>query len=613
MTINTFSKYLIEFIFSFCIWTLLPCYGHSINNQAQLMLDSYGNGQELSKSELKKYLKNHLVKKVLIGEIKNRQKPKIDYKIFKDKGLFLDPNNPKCFINFTVNGEICPVNCRYSKTCKNIRKHEISNDNIVRSWNAMNPTKKGFVDSKALYENNSSWKQRVDTTTEHHWRLMQKAIGKLHSGQKIRTLNLELEKKFSENKTAKNRYDRIKKFLKNKKSVKVEELTYYFFDEKLSLLDIDCNEMISPDEFFYNGSLLTSVDQVKLFLQYTNNGSMLALRDSKELYKNRLIFSDLNTYLIAELNNYRILNNNTIKTTSIIKHFKKLVKDESCTNKAKEKPRKKMFTYIPSKGILLGRHATTIEKGKTKVIGQHTMMRVIKSFTESGDKAEAAMLGIKRNYENNERNSVAEIALALRFESYGGNNKDYKQSFGLEIIRSGSGENETNSRQVLFENKFIFKHKPNGLLTYSALTITPIYHWNLRPHNKRLTGLIQWEPVIKLSDGISSGEWIEKGIMKYLFIPKVGYEQKPYGSKNYARYDIYAGAKLSNKLQLNYNLIQRIAVNAQNINHWCKKISIDWPLDQQKIYSIIGSYEDGEDLPNFQHEKKYNIGFGLKY
>lgn len=275
---------------------------------------------------------------------------------------------------------------------------------------------------------------------------------------------------------------------------------------------------------------------------------------------------------------------------------------------------------ITNKGIVLKGDRRINAKGEVEVNPDESnvVLRIIKKFTDSEATAAPATINFARSIGKEREESVLG-ALRLEFQ-----NPRARQQLaaGLEVERSGTGESRTDVRRYYLQGKKVFRLKNST----HAIYFGPVYETDLKNDVNKITGVFLWEPTVKVF-GFPSGVWLpptrlRKGPIKILFLPRFGAEigevtrgeSETGHDRSFARFELQSGISMfSDRLGLVHTWYYRKALNGGNEDHAYSDVSLSFAFDQDKHYSLSGSYKRGEDSPAFTYVRQYSVGLGIKY
>lgn len=253
---------------------------------------------------------------------------------------------------------------------------------------------------------------------------------------------------------------------------------------------------------------------------------------------------------------------------------------------------------------------------------------MIKDFNTADDKAESAEINWSKDAGES---STRSIDAALRFELH--NPALQRDAFrltpaaGLEF--EGAGEGEDKKRLFKYFGLVdleIYHNWP--VLKSSHFEIGPVFEDEREQDIEKLTGLIEWEPHLRVG-GLATGVpypllGVENtGLYVYPVLavelnnvttqpePKEG--EDPIPDASYFRYGFKAGLTIGKRLSCTYELSQRTSISGDDADHTYQDGALEYFLEEKKRLSLKLFYKRGEDSPDFEKVERYGLGLGVKF
>ena len=284
---------------------------------------------------------------------------------------------------------------------------------------------------------------------------------------------------------------------------------------------------------------------------------------------------------------------------------------------------------VPGVGWVLSGQRT-VENNKIQIDTDHraVVLRLIEDYTNRGARATAATLSWSKSRDNGTETAI-NAALLLDFVEP---HSHLSPSVGIQVNRSGTGDSRRDARKIflLGEEALGAGH---GFFEGGLLGFGPVYETDEVSHLEKLTGLIEFEPLLRFRS-YPTGAWVpfsgrsaHVGDWESFIAPRVAIELShvtrrppldPDPAKNpetadLVRYGLIAGLRAHKQLTLQYSLYKRHTLRNFKARYLYQEVIAEWAFDQEGAYTLTGSYKHGEDSPDFRTVNDFNVGFGIKF
>jgi hypothetical protein len=254
--------------------------------------------------------------------------------------------------------------------------------------------------------------------------------------------------------------------------------------------------------------------------------------------------------------------------------------------------------------------------------GKAFTLRVIKEFLNNDDEAEAAIVSWSKNAGSS---TSPDIDIAIRFDhtlTYNLFDTSSAIAYGIEYQRFGREDDSENLIRYYLLSDIEKNHNYN-FIRRSNFIIGPVYEIDRITKIKKITGLLEWEPLlstkflsgrnwfirpkfaIELSDIKSFPPLSENPTEEELKLVRI--------DRHFYKYTIQAGIKLGKSLSLSYDFTQRHATNDFELDYHLKSASLEWKLMEKDYFSFKVGYEQGKDSPSFEKIEQFKFGLGFKF
>lgn len=256
------------------------------------------------------------------------------------------------------------------------------------------------------------------------------------------------------------------------------------------------------------------------------------------------------------------------------------------------------------------------------------LLRLIGDYTQTDTKATAATFSWTKDKDNG---SVTSINGAVRFD-YKQPNGKFSPTVGIQINHNGTGDNKEDTRKIFLLGQY--SGAVNGSFYRGGLVyIGPVYEMDIVKHFDKITGLVEFEPILKFGRFLTgvwvplSGQSSQTGDLECFLAPRVALElnhvthqstvdldpSKNPESSNLFRYGLLAGIRMYKQLTLKYSLAKRNLLKNLNSRYLYQEVALEVALDPNSAYMLTANYKRGEDSPSFKTIETINLGLGIKF
>ena len=311
------------------------------------------------------------------------------------------------------------------------------------------------------------------------------------------------------------------------------------------------------------------------------------------------------------------------------------VADEETESEAdsilKKKVRRGPFgtAYVKDRGIVFPASAAAYDpKLETVAISDSLSvltLRVVEDFTKAGSKANPGTISWSKDAGSSpDPNFGLAIRADWRIDQWNRSATSgwqMRPAFGLQYNRVGRGDDESDVRKAFLILDSEFGDR-TGFIRSQRFQVGPVFEKDQVNRIDKLTGLIEWEPVVSLA-GLTSGVFyqLSKDISWYVR-PRLAIEvndirDQPEGSSavdsNFYRYGAEIGIDLWQRASLTYEYKQRHATDDFDEDYHYQTAKLAWKLDDLGIFNLTLDFGQGRDTPSFERVEKYSLGLGVKY
>jgi hypothetical protein len=321
-----------------------------------------------------------------------------------------------------------------------------------------------------------------------------------------------------------------------------------------------------------------------------------------------------------------------ISQSALLKGFEDVYQIQVAEAKTKQGLTILGFPWLQNQGIVLRRGGAYYDKVDEAFRLSETkpavVLRLVKDFNTANDKAESAVLNWSKDAGTNGIWS-ADAALRFDFHIPGLHRDDFwlTPAAGVAVEKSGQGDEEKELYKFFgLLDLDIFHDLP--VLKSSHFQIGPVYEYERSKDIQKLTGLIEWDPHLRvgsLATGVPYPLLGLNDVRLYSYpvlavelnnvnvqpAPKEG--EDPISDASFARYGLKAGLKIGERVSCSYMWSKRSSIDRGKSDHTYYEGAIEYFLDDHERFSVKGSYEKGENSPDFERVEKFAVGLGIKF